>query len=371
MNGPEASSSAERTQNIDLSVVVPVFNERESLTLLDAEIRRALDNVQRTAEVIYVDDGSRDGSGQLLRQLAADAATTKDHPTRVVTLRRNFGQTAAMSAGFDAAAGQVIIPLDADGQNNPADIPRLLKELDRGYDCVSGWRVARQDRGLTRRLPSQMANWLIGRVSGTQLHDTGCTLKAYRRDSLSQLRLYGDMHRFLPLYLAAQGARVTELPVDHRPRSCGVSKYGAERVLRVVCDLFLIRFLTRYATRPLQFFGRMALAGIFATVAATVLALILHCGWLTSLGISARDWAATPLPTIAAVFLVGSSLAIGLGLLAEVLMRVYYESQGRRPYRLADNDQRTPCEPSDLSDERPPGVTIYSGRFTGRREHAA
>lgn len=318
----------------ELSVVVPVFNEEENLRPLDAEIRTALASTGRTAEIIYIDDCSRDASLRVLEELCV-LRQSQGIRTRVVQFRRNFGQTAAMQAGFELAEGAVVFPLDADGQNNPADIPRLLSEFERGCDVVSGWRKNRQDKAVTRKLPSWVANRLIGRISGVRLHDYGCTLKAYRGSLLKELHLYGEMHRFIPLYLAIHGAKVSELPVDHRPRLHGTSKYGGRRVFKVFLDLMLIRFMTRYYNRPLHFFGQVALAFMALLAISAFFMVTFKCGWLRLIGIGYQaDFVQTPLPEMASTFLIGAILSLFFGILAEVLVRVHYESRGAKPYRV-------------------------------------
>jgi glycosyltransferase involved in cell wall biosynthesis len=314
-----------------LSVVVPVFNEAENVGDLDAEIRAAVAKLDADAEVIYVDDGSKDGSTEVLDELV-ERHRGGPVRTRVLHLRRNYGQTAAMAAGFEAAAGDVIVPLDGDGQNNPADIGRLLAEYEKGFDVVSGRRVKRQDAA-ARTIPSRVANWLIGRVTGVRLHDYGCTLKAYRATLLKELHLYGEMHRFIPLYLAEFGARITELPVDHRPRTRGTSKYGSRRIFKVLLDLFAIRFSTRYYTRPMHFFGQLAILFGAALVAAIVMMVVFKYGWLRLVGFDYQaTFIQTPLPAMAATFFLGCVLSIFFGILAEILVRIHFESIGRRPY---------------------------------------
>ncbi len=255
--------------------------------------------------------------------------------TRVVRFRRNYGQTAAMTAGFQLAEGRVIVPLDADGQNNPADIPRLLAELEQGYDVVSGWRKNRKDKALSRRLPSRVANWLIGLISGVRLHDHGCTLKAYRASLLKELHLYGEMHRFIPLYLNHIGARVGELAVDHRPRKAGVSKYGPRRIISVALDVVLIRFITRYYNRPMHFFGQMGLVFFLMVLLTLFFMVVFKYGWVRLLGIDYQaSFVETPLPALAGTFLVGTIVSLFFGILAEILIRVHYESRGARPYAI-------------------------------------
>ena len=318
----------------DISVIVPVFNEEESLLPLDAEIRAVLQSHAGPAEIIYVDDCSRDRSLNVLEEIAANSAS-RSIRTRIVKLRRNFGQTAAMAAGFDLAEGEVILPLDADGQNNPADIPRLLETLGRGFDVVSGWRRKRRDGALMRKLPSRVANRLISRLSGVRLHDHGCTLKAYRASVLKEISLYGEMHRFIPVYLARRGARVTEIEVDHRPRRAGVSKYGGLRILRVLLDLVLIRFVSRFYTRPMQFFGQIAFIFFLATFLVGFLMVAFKFGWLRLIGIDYQaSFVETPLPAVAAAFIIGAINSLFFGVLGEILIRVDYESRGLKPYAV-------------------------------------
>ncbi len=330
----------------EVSIVLPVWNERDSLSQLDQQLRSTLAVAGRRAEIIYVDDHSTDGSLKLLRELAAAAGP--EIRTRVVSLRRNYGQTAALAAGFDLAEGEVIIPLDADGQNNPADIPRLLDKLAEGYDVVSGWRRARKDRLISRRIPSISANWLIGKLTGLALHDYGCTLKAYRAPLLKEIRLYGDMHRFLPVFLARLGARVTELEVDHRPRFGGESKYGSGRILKVMADLVHIRFISKFYTRPMHFFGRIAAWFIFATLSVAWMMLAFKFGWLSWLGIDYRaSFVETPLPALAATFFLGAVSSLFFGILAEILIRIHHESSGVRAYAIRELEDSGHSLPGD------------------------
>ena len=247
-----------------ISVTVPIFNEEENLPLLYERVRDALVGVGKPWELVLVNDGSTDGSRAVLDQLAAN-----DKRVKVIHFRRNFGQTAAMMAGIDFATGEIIIPMDGDLQNDPADIPRLIAALDEGYDVVSGWRKDRQDARMTRKLPSNLANRLISRVLGVRLHDYGCSLKAYRRDVIKGVKLYGEMHRFVPVYASWQGARVTEIPVAHHARQFGKSKYGLERTMKVVLDLIVVKFLAKYQQKPMYVFGAfglfsLALSGLSA-----------------------------------------------------------------------------------------------------------
>ncbi len=308
----------------DISVFLPVYDEEPNLRLLHEKLDEALRRLGRTAEIIYVDDGSRDGSLNILRELAQ-----KDARVRVVALRRNYGQTAAMAAGIDAARGRVLIPMDADLQNDPADIARLLDKLDEGYDVVSGWRKNRQDKLVTRKIPSMLANRLISWIGGVPLHDYGCSLKAYRRESLEDVRLYGEMHRFIPIYASWAGARVTEIPVEHHARTAGKSKYGLSRTIKVIFDLMTIKFMASYQTKPIYIFGTFGFLSFFVSLAAAVWAVVLKL-WHKA------DFIQTPLPVVAVVmFAVGIQFLL-MGLLAEMLVRTYHESQAKRIYAVRE-----------------------------------
>jgi glycosyltransferase involved in cell wall biosynthesis len=306
---------------MDISVVIPVYNEFEALAELHSELTDALDRLGQSSEIIFVDDGSSDGSGTIL-----DGLTQSDPRIQVVHFRRNYGQTAALMAGFQHSTGEVIIPMDADGQNDPADIPRLLDRLAEGFDVVSGWRTPRED-ALSRRLPSRVANRLISSLLRVPLHDYGCTLKAYRREVIEDVRLYGEMHRFIPIYASWEGARVTELPVSHRARRHGNSKYGFDRIARVFLDLVMLYFIDRALDRPMQFFGKLGLA--FCGLAALAFggALALKYGYGTSL-------IQTPLPLLAATIGLSGILFILLGVMAEIQTRIYFESRGKPPYKI-------------------------------------
>src|SRR5258705_7816876 len=254
----------------EVSVFLPVFNEEPNLLPLHAKLDAALRALGRSAEIVYVDDGSTDGSLRVLRDLAL-----VDPRVRVVALRRNYGQTAAMAAGIDAARGKVLIPMDADMQNDPADITRLLDKLDEGYDVVSGWRKNRKDKMVTRKIPSMIANRLISWIGGVPLHDYGCSLKAYRRESLEDVRLYGEMHRFIPIYASWAGARVAEIPVEHHARTMGKSKYGLSRTIKVIFDLMTIKFMASYQTKPLYVFGWAGLLTFFVSILCAVFAFLM------------------------------------------------------------------------------------------------
>ena len=302
-----------------LSVVVPVYNEAESLHVLHERLARVLGEGGAGHELIFVNDGSSDGSEQAL-----DAIALADPNVRVIHLRRNFGQTAALMAGFDAARGEIIVPIDADLQNEPEDIPRLVAKLAEGYDVVSGWRVDRQD-GMRRSLASGLANRLVSWISGVRLHDYGCTLKAYRRDVLKGVRLYGEMHRFIPVYASWQGARVAELAVNHKARQFGNSKYGFDRVIKVVLDLIVVRFLSGYANKPIYVFGSIGIAAFAVSLLAGLYAIYLKYFEDTS-------FILTPLPLLVALTFLTGVTCILMGLLAELIMRTWYEAQGKPVY---------------------------------------
>ena len=305
-----------------LSVLVPIYNERDSIVELHRQVTAVMRDQGYEYELILADDGSSDGSAAVL-----DALADQDAAVKVVHLRRNFGQTAALMAAIDHSCGDVLIPMDGDLQNDPADIPRLLAKLDEGYDVVSGWRLHREDRLVSRRLPSVAANWLISRVLGVKLHDFGCTLKAYRRDVLADVRLYGEMHRFIPIFAAAAGGEVAELEVNHRPRCFGTSKYGIGRVARVLLDLLFLHFLHRSLDRPIQFFGKIGML----TMLMAVLTFLLALWWKVVDGVSLI---LTPLPLLAATLGLSGMLFVLMGIQAEVISRTYYESQGKRPYAV-------------------------------------
>lgn len=311
----------------EISVFLPVYNEEPNLLPLHEKLDRALTTLDRSAEIIYVDDGSTDGSLKVLRQLAQ-----LDARVRVVALKRNYGQTAAMAAGIDAAQGDVLIPMDADMQNDPADIVRLLEKLEEGYDVVSGWRKNRQDKLFTRKIPSMLANRLISWIGGVALHDYGCSLKAYRRDSIKDVRLYGEMHRFIPIYASWAGARVAEIPVEHHARTMGHSKYGLSRTIKVIFDLMTIKFMASYQTKPLYIFGTAGLLTLVVAALSTLLALLMKfASWPHH-----ADLVQTPLPVMAMVALVLGIQFFLMGLLAEMLVRTYHESQAKSIYAVRE-----------------------------------
>jgi glycosyltransferase involved in cell wall biosynthesis len=334
-----ASRRADRTQPesfmTDLSIVVPIYNEEESVGILCEKLHATLSTLGRTYEVILVDDGSSDHSWEHMTRLAAQ------YPhMQMVRLRRNFGQTAAMSAGFHAAHGDVVVTLDADLQNDPKDIPMLLDKMAEGFDVVSGWRRDRKDAFINRKLPSMLANRLISKVTGVSLHDYGCTLKAYRREIVRNLNLYGDMHRFIPALASWIGARVAEVPVTHHPRRFGTTKYGIGRTLRVVLDLLTVKFLLRYSTHPIQIFGKIGMFFGLPGVLMLALMVVAHAGY-NLFGIDALaglvetvkrpTWVITPF-----MLILFCMQFISMGLLAEIQIRTYHESQSKPTYVIRE-----------------------------------
>lgn len=305
-----------------LSIITPIYNEAQNLGQLFKEIKAALSPQGFDYEIIAVNDGSTDNSQTVLEAEARD-----DQKVKVINFSRNFGQTAAMSAGIKAAAGDIIIPLDADLQNDPADIPRFLEKINQGYAVVSGWRKNRKDGLFLRKIPSWAANWIIGLMTGVKIHDYGCSIKAYKREAIQGVDLYGEMHRFIPAYIAWGGGLVTEIPVNHRPRLRGETKYGLSRTFRVILDIILIKFLFKYMNRPMHFFGGlgfMALAlGFLSGLAAIGLRLFIDLHLVQ-----------TPLPVLATLLIIVGALFIVMGVLAEILMRTYYESQRKDYYSI-------------------------------------
>ncbi|MBS1793818.1 MAG: glycosyltransferase family 2 protein [Acidobacteria bacterium] len=315
----------------ELSLFLPVLDEEENLRPMHAKIQEALKSLNKTAEVIYVDDGSTDKSLAILKEIAAG-----DPRVRVISLRRNYGQTAAMSAGIDAAKGEILIPMDADLQNDPKDIARLLEKLDEGFDVVSGWRKHRQDKMISRKLPSKIANKIISWIGGVHLHDYGCSLKAYRRDVLQDVRLYGEMHRFIPIYASWAGARVTEIPVDHHARTMGKSKYGISRTIKVIFDLMTIKFMAEYHTKPIYVFGSFGMIAFFISIISGLYALFLKSANRLGLPQYHADFVETPLPMLCIVMFAISIQFILMGLLAEMLVRTYHESQDKPIYAVRE-----------------------------------
>ena len=308
-------------QGIELSIVVPVLNEADSLRPLYEEICQVVGG-RYGYEIVFIDDGSSDNSFSVLSEILQN-----DPRVRIIRFRRNFGQTAALSAGFEYARGKIIIALDADGQNDPADIPKLIGKLEEGYDIVSGWRRKRHDKVLTRKLPSWAANWLIARITGVKLHDFGCTLKAYRASSLKEIRLYGEMHRFIPALASWSGEKVTELVVNHRPRTKGKPKYGLARTLKVILDLITIKFLMSFSTKPIYVFGGL---GVLSMLGACLSgAAVIYQKFISTSHLAMNR---NPLLVLTAMLITASIQFVLMGLLAEMLVRTYHESQDRPIY---------------------------------------
>ncbi len=306
-----------------ISITIPIYNEHGAIEALFAKIKVVMDRLGRPYEVIFVNDGSTDGSAAILDGLAA-----RNPEAKVVHFRRNFGQTAAMMAGFDHASGSVIIPMDGDYQNDPEDIPKMLAKLEEGYDVCSGWRRDRQDNALQRNLPSMMANKLISRISGVRLHDFGCSLKAYRAEVVKDVRLYGEMHRFLPIYAKWHGARITEIPVNHFARTTGNSKYGLERVLKVVLDLVTVKFLDKYMMKPMYLFGFWG----FIFFVASLLFVV----WTFVMRTRGYYYTQTPLPMMAVFSFMTGMICVLMGLLAEMITRTFHESQNKSIYLVKE-----------------------------------
>jgi len=308
----------------EISIVVPIYNEEPNLQVLIESILDAMRPMGRSFELILIDDGSTDGSQEALRVMKADSSEL-----RAIFLRRNFGQSAAMTAGFDYARGEIVITMDGDLQNDPRDIPRIIGKLEEGYDLVSGWRKDRQDPFFSKRLPSMLANWLIRTATGVKLHDYGCSLKAYRDDVAKHLLLYGELHRFIPVLASLYGSRITEVVVTHHPRRMGKSKYGIGRTYRVLLDLLLILFFQKFATRTLQFFGLNG--GILFGIGFVI---ELYLTWVKLW--RGEDIGGRPLLLLGALLIITGIVLAGLGLLGELVVRTYYESSGKRVYAVRE-----------------------------------
>ena len=306
---------------MNISVVVPVYNEVENLRPLFQAISESLSG--SSYEIIFIDDGSEDGSADLLFEIAQEASEI----VTVIQFRRNFGQTAAIAAGIDFSSGEIIVLLDADLQNDPADIPMLVEKIGEGFDVVSGWRVDRKDTLVTRKIPSRMANWLISVVTGVKLHDYGCTLKAYRRDVFEGFRLYGEMHRFIPAYAGSVGARITEVPVRHHARRFGQTKYGLSRTIKVLLDLFTVKFLISFGHKPIYLFGGAGIL-LIGLSALSLLFLIVRRLWI---GISILG---SPMLQLSTMTMIMGFQSILMGLIAELLVRIYHESQAKPTYSI-------------------------------------
>lgn len=319
------------------SIVVPLYNERENIPLLYEQLRRSLPVAQWQYEIVFVDDGSTDGSDTLLRELA-----DRDAGVRVVRFRRNFGQTAAMQAGLQFADGEIIVTMDGDLQNDPADIPMMIAKIDEGYDLVHGWRRNRQDAWLNRKLPSKIANWLISKTTDFPIHDLGCTLKAIRRDIARELELYGEMHRFIPILAHWRGARCAEVVTTHHPRRFGKTKYGISRTVRVVLDLITVKFMLNYFVSPMKLFGKIGLGCSFLAIVSGISTLAMRY-------FGGVDMTGNPLLLLTALLILVAIQFISLGLLSEVAARTYYGSQGKRAYAVREliNFDVVPLEARD------------------------
>lgn len=308
--------------NYKISVTIPVFNEEKNIPKVYEQLLATLTNMKCDFEIIFVNDGSSDNSRKILDELAMH-----DTRVKVVHFARNFGQTAAMMAGFDFATGDIIVPMDADLQNDPEDIPRLIDKIEEGFDLCSGWRNKRQDSPLSRNLVSRIANKLISTISGVKLKDYGCTMKAYRKNVVKGVRLYGEMHRFIPIYASWEGARITEIPVRHHPRAYGKSSYGLERTFKVILDLIVVTFLDNYAQKPIYVFGGFGLLAFIASILSFAYATYLKFFENTA-------YIETPLPLIAMMTGFTGIMCVLMGLLAEMIMRTYYESQQKKVYLI-------------------------------------
>lgn len=303
-----------------ISVIVPFYNEKENVVPLYERLVSVLPRLGKSYEMVFVDDGSIDGTPQILRELA-----DRDSHVKAIELMRNFGQTAALMAAFDLSSGDIIVAMDGDGQNDPEDIPLLLAKLDEGYHVVSGWRRDRKDDKLFRLLPSGIANRLISWISGVRLHDFGCSLKAYRRSVISNVRLYGEMHRFIPIYTSWQGGRIAEIEVRHHPRLHGRSKYGLMRIFKVVLDVMLLKYFDRYLTRPIHLFGAISFFFFFAGFAVGTWTI-----WLKIF--EGRSFIATPLPLLVVTLIIAGFMSLMFGIVAELMVRIYHEGQGKVTY---------------------------------------
>ena len=304
-----------------ISIVVPVYNEEENVPILYDRLKEVLEKIPYDYEIIFVDDGSIDRTREILEEIAS-----KDKKVKVIEFARNFGQTPAMMAGMDYATGDVIVTMDGDLQNDPEDIPRLLEKIEEGYDVVSGWRKNRQDAAISRKLPSKIANWLIGKMTGVKIHDYGCTLKAYRSEVIKKVRLYGELHRFIPALASTvtSVSRIIEIPVKHHPRIYGKSKYGISRTFKVLADLFFIWFLKKFMQKPIHFFGILGLVLFFAGLIPFL--------YLVGLKLTGHSIGGRPLLIISVLFILSGIQMFTTGIISEILMRIYFESQDKKPY---------------------------------------
>ncbi len=305
-----------------LSIIIPIYNEAANIPVLYGELKDVL--AKDDHEIIYINDGSRDESLAALKKIAQE-----DKRVRIINFAFNTGQTAAMSAGIKHAKGDIIIPMDGDLQNNPYDIPNFIEKINEGYDVVSGWRKNRKDKMMSRRIPSQIANRVIGWITGVRIHDYGCSMKAYRQKIIQGIQLYGEMHRFIPAYVSWHGGKVTEIVVNHRPRVHGKTNYGISRTFKVILDLIVVKFLSRYMNRPIHFFGGIGFFSFFAGILTGLVAILMrlfHYKYLVE----------TPLPVLSALLIIVGVQLIAMGVIAEMVMRVYYESQKKDPYTIEE-----------------------------------
>lgn len=304
-----------------ISIVIPVYNEEENVPILYDKLKEVLEKIPYDYEIIFVDDGSTDRTREILEEIAS-----KDKKVKVIEFARNFGQTPAMMAGMDYATGDVIVTMDGDLQNDPEDIPRLLEKIEEGYDVVSGWRKNRQDAAISRKLPSKIANWLIGKMTGVKIHDYGCTLKAYRSDVIKNVRLYGELHRFIPALASTvtSVSKIIEIPVKHHPRIYGKSKYGISRTFKVLADLFFIWFLKKFMQKPIHFFGILGLVLFFAGLIPFL--------YLVGLKLTGHSIGGRPLLIISVLLILSGIQMFTTGIISEILMRIYFESQDKKPY---------------------------------------
>lgn len=307
-----------------LSIVIPIYNEEANVVELYNELTAVLKSVSGGYEIIAVNDGSKDKSYTLLKELAVN-----DTHLKVIHFKHNAGQTAAMSAGIKFAQGDIIMPMDGDRQNNPDDIPLFLEKINQGYEVVSGWRKNRKDKLISRKIPSWIANWVIGKMTGVKLHDYGCSMKAYTKDSIQGIQLYGEMHRFIPAYVSWHGGRVGEIVVNHRPRVAGVTKYGISRTFKVILDLVVVKFLSRYMSRPMHFFGGLGLISFFGGFIAGATSILFRV-------FDYKDIVETPLPIFSSLLIIVGVQLIALGVIAEILMRTYYQSEDHQPYLIKE-----------------------------------
>lgn len=307
-----------------LSIIIPLYNEAENISILYTNLVKVMNKNNYAYEIIFIDDGSLDSSYEIIKGLASENKHVK-----TIHFKRNFGQTSALMSGIDHSNGEIIIPMDGDNQNDPADIPRLIEKLNEGYDVVSGWRKNRKDKAISRILPSRIANSLISRVGGVHLHDYGCTLKAYKRSVLKPVRLYGEMHRFIPIFASWEGAKVTEIIVNHHPRKFGKTSYGINRTFKVLLDLFFIVYREKYFKNPIYFFGGFAIFNFFVSFISFILMLYLKYAM-------DKAFILTPLPTLITLFSLIGILSLFFGLIAEVQMRTYYEVQDKNAYLIKE-----------------------------------